>query len=128
MHEYDDIINIKHFEPKHKRMSIYNRSSQFAPFSALVGFDDEIKETARLTNKKIILDDLEKEKINNILLNLTDKDEVIIKYFISDEKKSGGSYNFVKGNIKKIDSVSRVIKLKNNIIIPIDDVIEVNIA
>ena len=56
MSKYDDIINLPHYEPKnHKRMSIESRSSQFAPFSALTGYEDEVKETARLTDKEISL-------------------------------------------------------------------------
>ena len=44
---YDDIINLPHYEPKHHpRMSMWNRAAQFAPFAALTGFDDAIKETA----------------------------------------------------------------------------------
>jgi len=127
VHDYDDIINIKHFEPKHERMSIYNRSAQFAPFSALVGYGDEIKEAGRITDKKIFLDEEEKKTINDTLLNIKDDDEIVIKYFVNDDKKSGGSYNIVKGYIKKIDYVNRVIKLNNKKIIPLDDIIEVKI-
>ncbi len=59
MKEYDDIINLPHFEPKyHTRMSIYNRLAQFAPFAALIGYNEAIVEIARLTDKKIELDDL----------------------------------------------------------------------
>ena len=47
MDNYDDIINLPHYEPKHHpRMSMWNRAAQFAPFAALTGFDDAIKETA----------------------------------------------------------------------------------
>ena len=47
---YDDIINLEHYEPKyHKRMSRFQRAAQFAPFSALIGYSDNIKETARVT-------------------------------------------------------------------------------
>ena len=54
MGKYDDIINLPHYEPKnHKRMSMYARAAQFAPFAALTGYDDSVKETARLTNKRI---------------------------------------------------------------------------
>ena len=49
---YEDIINLPHYEPKHKRMSMSVRSAQFAPFSALIGFNDEVKETERLVEKK----------------------------------------------------------------------------
>jgi len=34
--EYDDIIDLPHYEPKHHpRMSARQRASQFAPFAAL---------------------------------------------------------------------------------------------
>ena len=46
--DYDDIINLPHYEPKHHpRMSMWNRAAQFAPFAALTGYDEVIKESAR---------------------------------------------------------------------------------
>ena len=46
-HDYDDIINLPHYEPKHHpRMSMWNRAAQFAPFAALIGYEDAIKDTA----------------------------------------------------------------------------------
>ena len=46
--KYDDIINLSRWEPKnHSRMSIENRSSIFAPFSALSGYHEAIIETGR---------------------------------------------------------------------------------
>ena len=48
MGKYDDIINMEHHvSKKHKQMSLHDRSAQFAPFAALVGFDDMVEETAR---------------------------------------------------------------------------------
>jgi len=45
--DYDDIINLPHYEPKHHpRMSMWNRAAQFAPFAALTGYEDSIKDTA----------------------------------------------------------------------------------
>ena len=35
-------------------MSIEQRSAQFAPFAALTGYDEAVKETARRTDKKIV--------------------------------------------------------------------------
>ena len=92
--DYEDIINLPHYEPKHKRMSMSVRSAQFAPFSALTGFNDEVKETERLVEKKVVLDEDEKIKINNKLLellkNIKDKPQIKITYFIKDERKMGG--------------------------------------
>ena len=45
---YDDIINLPHHVSKrHRPMSMLNRAAQFAPFSALTGYNDAIDETAR---------------------------------------------------------------------------------
>lgn len=46
--EYDDIINLPHHvSPRHPRMSLQARAAQFAPFSALTGYSDEIEKSAR---------------------------------------------------------------------------------
>ena len=50
MSRYDDIINLPHHvSPTRKRMSTHDRAAQFVPFAALVGYDDAVAETARLT-------------------------------------------------------------------------------
>ena len=49
MSRYDDIINLPHHvSPTRQRMSMHDRAAQFAPFVALVGYDDAVGETARL--------------------------------------------------------------------------------
>ena len=46
-HDYDDIINLPHHVSKrHPQMSMWNRAAQFAPFAALTGYEDAIKDTA----------------------------------------------------------------------------------
>ena len=46
--DYDDIINLPHHVSKrHPQMSMWNRAAQFAPFAALTGYDDAIKDTAQ---------------------------------------------------------------------------------
>ena len=47
--KYDDIIDLPYPYPsKHKKMTLYDRAAQFAPFAALVGHNKAIEETARL--------------------------------------------------------------------------------
>jgi len=99
---YADIINLPHHtSSKHPRMSRENRASQFSPFAALTGYDSEIKETARLTDEKIELDEDRIYDINAKLQYIKDnidvKPEITVEYFISDEKKSGGAYVTLKG-------------------------------
>lgn len=65
---YDDIIDIEYpFDLGHPRMNLYDRSSQFMPFSALVGYKEAVSETARITSDRIILDEEMKEILDNKL-------------------------------------------------------------
>jgi hypothetical protein len=125
--KYDDIINLPHYEPKkHKRMSIEARSAQFAPFSALTGYDDVVKETGRLTQKEMYLSEEQKINIsNNLQQALENKNEVTITYFIKDEKKTGGKYLNKTCIIKKYDSIKQIIIFEDKIQIQIYDVIDI---
>ena len=132
MDKYDDIINLPHYEPKyHPRMSKYKRSAQFAPFAALVGYDEQVQECSRITDKRLEIDDELKEKINNKLNKINEliknSPEVEITYFIPDEKKDGGKYITEIGNVKRIDYINRFIKLTDNKKIILDDVIDIKI-
>ena len=117
MSKYDSIINLD-YKMKHERMSINNRSAQFAPFSALTGYSELIYEKGRITDsKKDISDDIKDEldyklKIINSKLDL--KPRVKITYFIKDKTKSGGKYEETNEIIKKIDFYHKLIILENN--------------
>lgn len=53
MGNYDDIINLPHhISKKHPRLSIEQRAAQFAPFAALTGYEEQIKETERIINEE----------------------------------------------------------------------------
>lgn len=54
--KYDDIINLPHHvSTNHKPMSLESRAAQFAPFSALTGYEDEISKTAKLAEEQVEL-------------------------------------------------------------------------
>lgn len=129
MNNYDDIIYLNRPISKHSHQSIESRASQFAPFAALVGYDSAIKETARLTDKKIEIDDGLKEmlnsKLNYINEHIKDMNEITITYFVKDTSKNGGKYIEKSGIVKKIDSVEGTIKLFDNTIISMIDVINI---
>lgn len=131
MSKYDDIINLKRPISKHPKLSIDSRAAQFAPFAALTGYDEQVKETARLTSKKAILDEDALEKINNKLdfinKNINDNILVNVTYFIPDKKKSGGKYTNIKGIVTKIKLVEEYIAIDNKIIIPMKDIINIEI-
>lgn len=128
--EYGDIINLPHPESrKHKRMSMRDRAAQFSPFAALTGHDAAIKETARLTDSFMDLDETMKagldEKLVLILEKLTEKPEVVITYFLKDERKAGGSYEVAEGWIRKVDFYERVIEMGDRSRISLDHVVDI---
>ena len=86
-------------------MSLHDRAAQFAPFVALIGYDDAVAETARLTEARPKLDAQEQRAINERLAYIADhiseQPEARIKYFVPDEHKSGGTIIEVSGKVKK---------------------------
>ena len=125
---YDDIINLPHHVSKKRpQMTIVQRSAQFAPFAALAGYDDAVKETARLTDRKIELEDGQKEILNNKLLyileNIDSKPEITFTYFVKDTKKSGGNYKEKTGIVRKIDMIEHYIQFIDKSKININDLI-----
>lgn len=130
MNKYKDIINLPHHVSNtRKPMSLYNRAAQFAPFAALTGYDDAIKETARLTEERIELSDELKnmlnQKIKLIIENIKLQPEVAITYYVPDNKKSGGVYKTISGNVKRIDEVEKCIIFTNKLKIKVSDLLNI---
>lgn len=131
MSKYDDIINMKRPQSKRYKMSIENRAAQFAPFSALSGYNDACREVERITdNKKILSDgvlDIINEKLNYIKSNISDIGIITVKYFVKDLKKNGGSYQEKSGYVKKIDVNDNAIYFKDGTIIKFNDILMIDI-
>ena len=105
-HTYDDIINLPHHvSESHPPMSYHDRAAQFSPFAALSGFEGAVKETARLTEQKLELDEGEKmlldEKLQLIRLMLPERPFITVTWFVPDERKKGGSYQTVSGRVRE---------------------------
>ena len=127
---YKHILNEEHRKSaKHQPLPISSRAAQFSPFAALVGYDEMVSETARLTDKRIELDEYDIEELNrkiNILqVHLYDDIEVKIKYFIPDERKEGGKYVEVSGIVEKVRDFEKDIILDGERIIPIREIVEI---
>lgn len=123
-HKYDDMIDLPHHvSANHPQMSLSNRAAQFSPFAALTGHEDAIRETARLTDSYIELEEDRKEQLDEKLQlireNLWQKPECEITYFRPDDRKNGGTYVTVCGKIKKIDEYSHQIILTDGTVLPI---------
>lgn len=127
---YEDIINLPHHVSKKRpQMPMADRAAQFSPFAALTGHDAAIKETARLTEDRIDLDEGELEILNMrfqlLFDNLDSSPEVTFTWFKPDIRKAGGSYETTHGTVKKIDHQNRLITMHDQTTIPMDDVVRV---
>lgn len=129
--KYDDIIHLpRHISKKHPPMAIADRAAQFAPFAALTGHDAAVKETARLTDERVELDEYMKDvlsqKLQIIEECLEDHPEVEITYFQPDEEKKGGRYVSAISKVKKIDQYKRIVVMVDDTEIPIDEIIAID--
>ena len=131
--KYDDIIKLSHhISKKHPQMSMEERAAQFAPFAALVGYEDAVEETARITTKRIELNEEEKNALDIKLQMLNEQihiqiyPNVTIMYFVPDLKKDGGKYIKISGTVKRIDEYKQLIILYYKTEIPISEIISIN--
>lgn len=121
MNKYDDIIELPHYEPKHKRMPLGNRAAQFAPFAALTGYEDAINEIARITDKMVELSDEELRILSSEVNHAyQSQSKVKIIFFSPDSVKEGGRYVEKEGIINRIDIEERVLILSGDLRIPLD--------
>ena len=124
---YDDIIHLSHPTSKNRlRMSIHDRAAQFSPFAALSGHAAAIAETARLTDRKLELNEDTRAELDRrqaiLLEHISERPEITVTWFRPDEKKAGGAYVTTTGRLKKIDEIERVLVLTDGARIPLEDV------
>ena len=114
---YDNIIDLPHpTSKKHPRMSMEERAAQFAPFAALTGFGGVIRETGRLTDRRVELGESDRAELERTLNFLDSQEEehpaVQVAYFLPDARKEGGAYVTVTGRLKRIDQTKGMLLLQ----------------
>ena len=124
---YDDLLHLPHpTSAKHPRMPLADRAAIFSPFAALSGHGDAIRETARLTERRMELDEDAKAELDRrqavLLEHLGEQPEVTVTWFRPDERKEGGAYLTTTGRLKKIDALGRRLVLLDGTGIPLEDV------
>lgn len=133
--KYQDIIRLPHHvSPTRPRMSAHDRAAQFSPFAALTGYEELLHESARLTEERPELDELEQEAIrqalNRFQAELEDGrfPELLLHLFRPDERKAGGRYEDLRGRLKKIDSIEQLLVLTDGTALPFSDVLGIESA
>ncbi len=132
IHDYEDILS--HSRPvsrRHPKMSGIDRAAQFAPFAALTGHREAVRETARLTDARVEMDENQRALLDekwNRLRKHREGQVVAVTCFRADESKEGGSYVTIRGVIKKTDTMARCFVMEDGTEILFDDVTDVEIS
>ena len=127
---YDDIINLPHpTSQRHPRMPIRDRAAIFSPFAALSGHGAAIAETARLTERRMELDEDTRAELDRrqavLLEHMDEQPEITITWFQPDERKDGGAYLTTTGRLKRIDKMNRVLYLVDGRGILLDEIVDI---
>lgn len=111
---YADIIDLPHHQSaKRKHMSLHDRAAQFAPFAALVGYDEMVDEEARLTDRQISPGESDLDRLDRIFRCLTaqlsagQRPEISVLVFVPDARKAGGRYETMTGRANRLDPVEK---------------------
>ena len=126
-HKYDDMIGLGHHISKtHPPMARIKRAAQFASFDALTGFGAAIQEAGRETEEKLELSedmiDMIDARLAVVQQHIKEQTNISVTYFLPDDKKSGGRYVTVSGNVRMLDGIEHAIIMADRTKIPIEDV------
>ena len=130
---YEDMLYLPHHQSaKRNHMSLHDRAAQFAPFSALDGYEEAIGETGRLTEEEILLDETAVVRINEQLQylksHLKERMTVSVTYFRPDERKKGGAYLTDIGVVKKVDEAGHCLIMESGVTIEMEKIRELEIV
>lgn len=130
--KYDDIIDLPHpSSAKHPRMSMADRAAQFSPFSALIGYEQAIQESSRLTQAPCILTEEEQELLDRKLRLLHSQSKsnppVQLVVYVPDQRKEGGSFQVLRGRVQRIDPLQQCLLLTDGRIIPMGRICSLDI-
>lgn len=131
LQRYDDILHLPHpVSKRHPQMPVSDRAAQFAPFAALTGHNDAVKEAERQTESRAELgcDAIEilNAKMQLVLALIKQRPEIAVTYFKPDEKKAGGAYLTIYQVVKKIDDIERILVMEDGTKIPISMIVDID--
>ena len=129
---YDDIIDLpRPVSRKHPSMPMTKRAAQFLPFAALTGFEGEIAEAARLTETAPELSEdalaALDEQLSLLRQLLPDQPQVTVTRFLPDERKAGGHFETLTGQVRRVDEAGRALILTDGVRIDLDTVVELTV-
>ena len=123
---YWEMIGLPHYELRyHPRMSMEKRAFQFAPFSALVGYEEAILEKNQIYDEKVELFEEEKERINAQLLTIKQEKISCFTCVYFSSFPQGGKYQMYTGFLKSMDWSSKRLIFEDGLSISFEDIYKI---
>ena len=125
MGSYDDMIRLDRPRSGHPKMRRGDRAKIFAPYDALKGFSDSVKEKDRVYFPRILTTEFIQEGINRRLTGLNRRDTVVVVYFVSMQRTAEedlGEYRTAAGTVLRVDAVERKLVL-DCLTVPFEDIV-----
>ena len=130
--KYEDIVDLPRPQPRGRApMSRLDRAAQFSPFAALTGYEETIEETARLTEAPVELDAGSVGELDAALRTIQEsvhsQPEVTVHYFIPDSWKQGGSYETVRGRVRRLDPIAQQMQFTDGQILSFSRIFKIEV-
>ena len=113
-------------------MPMKNRAAQFAPFAALTGYDDAVRETERLTDRRPEIGEDRAEILDRRLRWLRDHPdripEITVTWFVPDIRKNGGACRTRTCRAKRLDTRHSILLLEDGECVPISEICDLQIS
>ena len=133
MKRYSDIIDLPHHQSvRRPHMANCNRAAQFAPFAALVGYEQMVQNTADilLLDRRIVLSEDQKnildEKLMNLKKRISEKPKVYVLYFDEASNDLGGRYASYSGMLRRIEEHPTRLIMTDRKEINVCDILDIN--
>lgn len=126
--KYGDIINLpRPVSKRHPPMPLVKRAAQFSPFAALTGYEDAVRESARITLPPPNLAEDEQELLSRALQEVlaAPLPQAVLTYFLADAYKDGGRYETRTAVIKRLDSVHQQLLLEDGTRIDLSHIVRI---
>ena len=126
--KYGDIINLpRPASKRHPPMPLAKRAAQFSPFAALTGYEDAVRESARITLPPPNLADDEQELLDRSLQQVmaAPSPKAVITYFVADAYKDGGRYETRTAVIKRLDHAHQQLVLQDGTRIDLSHIVRI---
>lgn len=125
---YADIIDMpRRVSSKRPRMPISDRAAQFASFKALSGYEQALQEAGRTAEEREPPHDraLLELKLRILRQNVTRMPEVSVTYFLPEERKGGGKYVTVSGQVRRLDEMRALLVFADGRSVPAGAIIDI---